>query len=94
MMLVPLRRRGTLDQRIRRIKKWGRRDAIHMIRQHFAGAWRFYLKQIAYIDTRYIIAGVLTPEDVRVSRFSGAGFKVDLNAGVPWFGGTDPARRP
>lgn len=92
--LTPLRRRGTLDQRIRRIKKWGRRDAIHMIRRTFPGAWRFFLRSTAQQDARYIIAGILTAEEVRAARFS-ADWKLNLDYGVPWFGpGTDRPRRP
>lgn len=68
--LAPLRRRGSEDRRIRRIKKWWRRGHVGMIRRHFPSAWRFYLRAVA-VDSVYITLGVLTPEEVRQSRFSG-----------------------
>ena len=71
-MLKPLRRRGTEDQRIRRIKKWGRRQQIGMIRRHFPCAWRYFVKG-AELDALWIISGVLTPEEVLMSRFAGTG---------------------
>lgn len=41
MKLVPIRRRGTIDQRIRRIKKWARRRNMRSLANHFGGVLRY-----------------------------------------------------
>ena len=48
MRLEPLRRRGTEQQRIRRIVKWMRRGRHDLIARHFPGVWKLYLRSYGH----------------------------------------------
>lgn len=55
MGVKPLRRRGTEAQRIRRIKKWARRDQNRMIARHYPGVWRLFLREQGFRRQMWII---------------------------------------